>query len=196
MKNITKKDKVILTDCDGVVLDWELAFQDWMTAHGMTAVKPGVYDISELYGITKAEGKAFVKQFNDSAWVGFLPAMRDARSGVAKLVEHGYTFIAITSLSLDKKAQMLRVSNLKNLFGQNVFNEVVCLDTGADKDEELVKYDGTGLYWIEDKVENAECGLKYGLTSILIAHEHNKDHADGITRLDDWAAIAEHIINS
>jgi len=190
------QNKVILTDCDGVVLDWELAFQEWMTEQGMTVKAPGVYDIGELYGITKEEGKAFVKKFNESAWVGFLPALRDARSGVAKLVEHGYTFIAITSLSLDKKAAMLRVSNLKNVFGKNVFDEVVCLDTGADKDEELIKYEGTGMFWIEDKVENAECGLRYGLTPILIAHEHNKKHAEGITRLNNWADIADHIINS
>jgi len=191
-----KQNKIILTDCDGVVLDWEVAFQEWMTEQGMEVKAPGVYDIGELYGITKDEGRAFVKKFNESAWVGFLPAMRDARSGVAKLVEHGYTFIAITSLSLDKKAAMLRVSNLKNVFGKNVFQDVVCLDTGADKDEELVKYEGTGMYWIEDKVENAECGLKYGLTPILIAHTHNTKHADGITRLADWAAIAEHIISN
>lgn len=190
------QEKVILTDCDGVVLDWELAFQEWMTEQGMTVKAPGVYDIGELYGITKAEGKAFVKKFNESAWVGFLPALRDARSGVAKLVEHGYTFVAITSLSLDKKAQMLRISNLKNLFGQNVFVDVVCLDTGADKDEELINYEGSGMFWIEDKTANAECGLKYGLTPILIAHEHNKEHAEGITRLNDWAEIADHIINS
>lgn len=190
------QNKVILTDCDGVVLDWELAFQEWMTEQGMTVKVPGVYDIGELYGITKDEGHAFVKKFNESAWVGFLPAMRDARSGIAKLVEHGWTFIAITSLSLDKKAQMLRISNLKNLFGQNVFNEVVCLDTGANKDEELIKYEGTGMFWVEDKVENAECGLRYGLTPILIAHEHNKNHADGIIRLNDWAAIADHIISN
>ena len=157
------QNKVILTDCDGVVLDWELAFQEWMTEQGMTVKAPGVYDIGELYGITKEEGKAFVKKFNESAWVGFLPALRDARSGVAKLVEHGYTFIAITSLSLDKKAAMLRVSNLKNVFGKNVFDEVVCLDTGADKDEALAKYKDSGLWWVEDKVANAEAGAKAGL---------------------------------
>ena len=89
--------------------------------------------------LQKTKDMHFVKKFNESAWVGFLPAMRDARSGIAKLVEHGWTFIAITSLSLDKKAQMLRISNLKNLFGQNVSNEVVCLDTGANKDEELIQ---------------------------------------------------------
>ena len=122
--------------------------------------------------------------------MGFLPSYKDARSGVAKLVEHGWQFIVITSLSLDPKAQMLRVSNLKNIFGKNVFIEVICLDTGEDKDEELVKFKDSGLWWIEDKPENAECGLKYGLKPILIEHEHNKDHeVKGIVNAYDWEEI-------
>ena len=28
------KDKIILTDCDGVCLDWEYGFHTWMQAHG------------------------------------------------------------------------------------------------------------------------------------------------------------------
>ena len=29
-----KKDKIILTDCDGVLLDWEEGFSVWMELHG------------------------------------------------------------------------------------------------------------------------------------------------------------------
>lgn len=187
--------KTILTDCDGVLLDWEAAYHNWMAQHGYTLVKPGVYEMEVAYGISKKESKNLIKVFNESAWMGFLPALRDARSGVARLVEAGYEFVCITSLSLDEKARMLRISNLKNIFGKDVFVDVVCLDTGADKDEELVKYQNSGLYWIEDKTENAECGLKYGLKSILITHEHNKDcNNKDIVRCDTWAEIVNTII--
>lgn len=187
--------KTILTDCDGVLLDWEAAYHNWMAQHGYTLVKPGVYEMEVAYGISKKESKDLIKVFNESAWMGFLPALRDARSGVARLVEAGYEFVCITSLSLDEKARMLRISNLKNIFGKDVFVDVVCLDTGADKDEELVKYQDSGLYWIEDKTENAECGLKYGLKSILITHEHNKDcNNKDIVRCDTWDEIVNTII--
>ena len=182
--------KVILTDCDGVLLAWEGAFHQWMNSKGFTIREEAIYDISKTFGIPKTLGKKLVKEFNESAWMGFLPAFKDARSGVAKLVEHGWQFIVITSLSLDPKAQMLRVSNLKNIFGKNVFIDVICLDTGADKDEELEKFKDTGMWYIEDKPINAETGLKYGLKPILIEHEHNKEHEeDGIEYAFDWEEI-------
>ena len=185
-----KDEKIILTDCDGVLLAWEDAFHDWMKTKGFTKKAEATYDISTTFGIPKTLGKKLVKEFNESAWMGFLPAYKDARSCVAKLVEHGWKFIVITSLSLDVKAQMLRVSNLKNIFGKNVFIDVICLDTGADKDEELVKFKDSGLYWIEDKPENAEAGLKYGLKPIIIEHEHKKDHnVEGIETAYDWEEI-------
>jgi len=183
-------EKTILTDCDGVLLAWEGAFHEWMISKGFTKKEHGTYDISKTFGIPKTLGKKLVKEFNESAWMGFLPAFKDARSGVAKLVEHGWKFIVITSLSLDPKAQMLRISNLKNIFGKNVFIEVICLDTGEDKDTELVKFKDSGLWWIEDKPENAECGLKYGLKPILIEHDHNKEHAnEEIAYAYDWHEI-------
>ena len=182
--------KVILTDCDGVLLAWEDAFHDWMKSKGFTIKEEAIYDISKSFGIPKTLGKKLVKEFNESAWMGFLPAFKDARSGVAKLVEHGWQFIVITSLSLDPKAQMLRVSNLKNIFGKNVFIDVICLDTGADKDEALEKFKDTGMWFIEDKPINAETGLKYGVKPILIEHEHNKEHEeDGIEYAFDWEEI-------
>ena len=187
---MSNNEKIILTDADGVLFAWEEAFHSWMSEKGFTVKEPALYDVAKTFGIPKSLTKKLVKEFNESAWMGFLPAHKDARSGVAKLVEHCWQFIVITSLSLDKKAQMLRVSNLKNIFGQNVFIDVICLNTGADKDEELVKFKDSGMWWIEDKPKNAELGLEMGLKSILIEHEHNKEHnVEGIEYAADWDAI-------
>ena len=98
-------NKTILTDCDGVLLDWENSFHEWMYDNGYKKVVEGVYEMEVAYGIAKADCKKLVKQFNQSAWMCCLPALRDARSGVAKLVEAGYKFTCITSLSLDPYAK-------------------------------------------------------------------------------------------
>lgn len=191
------KYKIILTDCDGVLLDWENAFHGWMQERGYEKQVDAIYDISTAYGLEKTEGKALVKQFNESAWMGYLKAFKDARSGVGRLYEAGYRFHCITSLSLDKKAQRLRMMNLENIFGKGVFKECICLDTGADKDDVLAEYEGSGFYWIEDKTENAECGLQFGLKSILIEHAHNADCKNkGIVKKADWSAIADYILNN
>jgi hypothetical protein len=38
MKSKYKNKKIILTDCDGVCLDWEWAFNVWMQEHGFEEV--------------------------------------------------------------------------------------------------------------------------------------------------------------
>lgn len=189
--------KIILSDVDGCLLDWETAFHSWMAQHGYTLVNPDVYSMDVAYDIPREESKRLIKVFNESAWIGFLPALRDARSGVARLVEHGYRFVCITSLSLDRKARMLRYSNLTDIFGKDVFNDVICLDTGADKDAALESYRDSGLWWIEDKLENAEVGHRMGLKSILMSHAHNnKPCSDGILRVSHWNEIADAILSA
>lgn len=186
-------DKVILTDADGVLLNWEYAFGCWMQDRGFERVRKDVYDICERYNIDKPQAKGLIKIFNESAAIGFLPPQRDAMHYVRKLhEEHGYVFVVITSLSLDPYAKKLRTKNLEKLFGTAI-REVICLDTGADKDEALEKYRGSGLYWIEDKPENAVVGKNLGLEAILVEHEHNMMVED-IPLAKNWKDIYDIII--
>lgn len=194
-KMFKPESKIILTDCDGVLLNWQYAFMDWMKANDYVAGSVMEYDISKVYGIDPEQGKTLVKEFNQSAYIGYLPAMRDARSGVARLVEAGYRFHCITSLSTDEMAKRQRWMNLNQTFGHNVFVGLECLDTGADKDEALEPYRDTGLWWIEDKSENAVLGADLGLRSIVINQPHNANLQDErLARFDTWAGIVSHII--
>jgi FMN phosphatase YigB (HAD superfamily) len=185
---------IILTDADGVLLNWEWAFDMWMNEHGHrkqqgTEFK---YDIGKRYGIDRDVGKKLIKTFNESAAIGFLPPLRDAMHYVRKLhEEHGYVFHCITSLSLDRNAQRLRRMNLEKLFGETVFEEIICLDTGADKDGALEPYRDSDSYWIEDKIDNAETGRRLGLRSILVEHGHNMDYSGDIPLVKNWREIYE-----
>jgi len=192
-------NNIILTDCDGVLLNWEASFTTWMAQKGYNKIDADEYDVAKSYGLSKAESKPLVRQFNESAWMRYLPALRDARSGVAKLIEAGYEFVCITSLSLDENAKKARVKNLQAIFGEDVFKmeNVVCLDTGADKDEALAEYAGLGLWWIEDKTENAKLGVAMGLNTILVNHGHNQDCDNtNIKRVANWAEIVSIVTNS
>ena len=187
--------QLILVDCDGVLLDWEYAFNVWMQQHGFEEIAGSKlnYDMSVRYGIAQEQVRKLIKLFNESAAIGFLPALRDAMYYVKRLhEEHGYRFHCITSLSLDPNAQRLREMNLHKLFGSTVFERIVCLDTGADKHDALEQYEGTGLFWIEDKIENAEAGHKAGLQCLLLEHGHNMHyyHAD-IPLVKNWKHIYE-----
>ena len=193
--------KIILTDCDGVVMNWEYAFCCWLEQRGYTQIENGnwEYDIAKRFGISRNEAIKHVITFNESAAMGFLPALRDAMYYVKRLhEEHGYVFRCITSLSLDKNAYKLRKMNLEKLFGKTAFEELVCLDTGADKDEALEPYRDSGLYWIEDKMTNAVLGQELGLKSILIEHGFNMNDEvpEGMTKVVNWKEIYEHIVGN
>ena len=185
-------NNLILVDADGVLLNWEFAFDMWMNEHGHRK-QPGTqfkYDIGKRYGIDRDVGKKLIKTFNESAAIGFLPPLRDAIHYVRKLhEEHGFVFHCITSLSLDRNAQRLRKMNLEKLFGETVFEQIICLDTGADKDEALAPYRDSESFWIEDKITNAEVGKSLGLRSILVEHGHNMDYTGDIPLAKNWREI-------
>jgi len=193
---IENKTKIILTDCDGVLLNWEYAFNIWMEGHGYSMVENGkfIYNIAKRYGIEPEEGVKCIRFFNESATIGFLPALRDAEHYVRLLGNLGYRFHVITSLSKDPNAQRLRTRNLEKLFG-NVFDKFIYLDTGEDKDTVLAEYKDSGLLWVEDKPANAEVGLEMGLRSVVMEHAFNL-HYEGVAPfVKNWADVYKLITN-
>lgn len=192
-------NNVILTDVDGVLLNWQAAFDTWMMReHGMFAIgNERAYQQGVRYEIPESEVKKYIKQFNSSANIGYLPPLFDSVKGVKKLYsEYGYKFLVITSLSLNPYAQKLRTQNLENIFGKEIFEDFVYLDTGADKTEVLERYSKLypEAYWIEDKVANAVDGRNVGLKSLLMKHIHIKEEdAQGIPVMNNWKAITEEI---
>lgn len=192
-----KKNKVILTDADGVILDWEWAFNVWVQEHGF-ALQEGFqfsYSMQDRYGISADQVQKLIKIFNESAAIGFLPPLRDSMYYVKRLhEEHGFSFHCITSLSKDENAQKLRQMNLQKLFGKTVFDKMIFLDTGAPKHDVLENYRGKGHYWIEDQIKNAEAGESVGLKTFLMEHGHNLDYSHpNIQVVKNWKDIYDRI---
>jgi hypothetical protein len=187
------KESVILVDADGVLLNWEYAFEIWMAQHGFELIPGGGlnYDMSVRYGVSRSQIVKLIKMFNESAAIGFLPPLRDAMYYVEKLhKEHGYTFHCITSVSLDPNSIKLREMNIHKLFGETAFPKIICLDTGAPKDAALYQYRDTGCWWIEDKTENAELGASLGLNSLLMEHGHNMHYYhDHVRTVKNWEEV-------
>ena len=190
------KTETILTDCDGVLLNWNKAFGYWMEKAGHKLIDDESYDISTRYGISKDAGVKAVLNFNHSSAVRDLPPQDDAITFVKALRQHGYRFSVISSLSAHPLARVRRIGNLTNVFGHDIFTEVICLPIGLSKEESLNPHRGSGRWWIEDKPENAELGERMGLRSILYNLPHNKNFKTNITRVNDWCDIYDLITNS
>ena len=191
-------NKVILTDIDGVCLDWEQDFNRWMISKGHKLVDADAYKVHDRFEIPLYEAKIAVRVFNESAKIAFLKPFRDSVHYIKRLHEkHGFVFHAITSLTKDWAAQELRKQNLQRYFGLTAFEQFVYADTGSDKDEVLAPYKNSNYYWIEDKPINAELGTDYGLKSILMAHNYNKHYNNVlIPRMQSWQEIYKLIIHS
>ena len=196
-------NRIILTDVDGVLLEWEHHFTKWMLQrtlfdeagaryhpYKLLPDKKNTYEMAERFGLTIKEVRKEIREFNRSAWMGTQRPMLESQTWVKLLAAEGWTFIPITSQTSDIPAQQLRKKRLGELFGDHIFVNYHILGTGADKDSALAEFHNTGLYWEEDKPKNALAGLKYGLKPILIDHQYNRDfeHPD-IIRVSNWQDI-------
>jgi len=190
-----EKERKILTDVDGVLLDWESAFTAWMGERGYTPVNPKVYKQSVRYNIEQEFADSLVQTFNESAWMGYLKPLRDSVNVLDKFSASHWHFECITSLSTDHWAGELRRTNLNRWFGSTV-RRVRCIATGADKDDILKEYE-PGHWWIEDKPENCEAGLRAGHKPILIDHPFNQEYNNpDVIRVKDWEEIYNIITKS
>ena len=57
-----------------------------------------------------------------------------------------------------------------------VFDEIVCLEMGSSKATELTRWEGSGYFWIEDHMRQAEAGHEAGLKTVLIDHPYNSHY--------------------
>ena len=183
--------KLMLVDADGVLFDWEWGFDRYMTSKGYQ-MRPGGEDeylMDRRFNCNSATARREIKDFNESSAIAFLPPLRDAVEYVRRLHSEGWQFTCITSLSSLDSAYDFRRRALDRDFGPGVIGELVCLPTGSDKHEALEPYKDSGLWWFEDKPENADVGHTMGLRSILMKHGHNTDHECPYPKVSNWREI-------
>lgn len=189
-------DKIVLTDCDGVLLDWESKFKIWVQRQGYQ-YKPDshvFYDIGQQLGITKQAGSDLIERFNCGSDFEHLEPWRDSVEVVRRLHGQGWKFIVITTAGLHPWTWGLRRSNLDRVFGPGVIDELHVLPLHGDKGVKLKDFENSNLLWVEDKPSNAELGFKYGLRPLLMNTDHNRNTNVNVQRVNNWLEI-ERILN-
>ena len=197
-------NRIILTDVDGVLLEWENHFTQWMLkrshfvrgkrrqTYKLLPNKQSEYAMEKRFGVTASVIQREIREFNRSAWMATQPPLPKAVTYVKLLHAEGWTFIPITSQTSDVPAQMLRKRLLRELFGEHVFQNYFILETGDDKHSALAEFKNTGLHFVEDKWQNCLTALKYGLKPILINHTYNQQYKHPkVQRVNNWKHIHE-----
>ena len=190
-------NNLIVTDCDGCLLDCENGFHAWMARHGyerMPEVEQVSYSISPLYGLEAATAKQLVRQFNESAGIAFLEPLQNAIYVVRRLrIDYGFRFEVVTSLGDWEPSVELRKYNLTQVFGEGIFDEIFCLPIGEPKYDFLKTRYGqdSGAIWVEDHPDNATDGARLGMRTFLMKQDHNRQSelVGDITRVDSWDDI-------
>jgi len=162
------KEKIILTDVDGCLVDWNLVFRSWMNSNGYSSIKTNTGLIEDQYSLPTKQVRMLITEFNKTDNIASLPAFDDSVLYVKKLTELGYKFICITSIGLDTDIKNNRITNLVDLFGKNTFLDFIFLKTHQSKTDILKKYKDAGLYWIEDNIDQYNAGVQVGLKSFYL----------------------------
>lgn len=184
-------DKIILTDVDGVLLDWETTFEEYAEARGyaFNEKKRIVYSMGAQLGISHEEAFKLISGFNHSEEFGCITPYQDSVEYVKRFKDEGWRFIAITTAGEHPDTWSLRRKNLDAVFGEGAIDELYVLPLNGDKGVELVKYKDSGLFWLEDKPSNAVLGYQYGLKPLLMSTFHNQDYTGDVQRVNTWKEI-------
>lgn len=191
------KQKIILTDADGVLVDWNTGFANWMASKGLPQ-KPNTedeYSMAIRHGITTHEAHELIKEFNEGPAISDLKSFADSIPFVNKIANLGFRFIVVTSISSHPNAKIHRTQNLKSLFG-DVFDDIHCIEMGASKANILLEnWADTGYFWIEDHMRQAEAGWEAGLKTVLINHPYNRHFVTDLFPRVSYESPWEEIFN-
>ncbi len=180
--------KILLTDIDGVCLNWSKQFDKYLDYYhpGVNIKDPTEYDAYKDF-------ESIMKAHNNSAWMGFLEPWKDAKEVLASLKKEGWEVHACTAMGFDPHAIALRKINLETHF-PGVFNRMDTVGFGESKEKWLEKYRHTDCIWVEDKISNAKLGAQMGMKSFLMKQSYNAQCDDSrIVKVDNWQQIHYYI---
>ena len=181
--------KLILTDIDGVCLDWQKQFEKFLAYHYQD--KQPTSDPTARRNTLEKE----MEQFIGSAWQGWCEPLRDAVEILTKFKQEGYQVHGCTAMGSDPYAIALRKMNLERYF-PNVFDRLDTTEMGAGctKEAWLEQYRGKDCVWVEDKWINALCGASMGIKTFVMKQSYNAhNNDDRIQKVDNWQQIHYYI---
>ena len=146
------KEKIILTDCDGVLCDWATSFNAFMADKGHPCLPnmDAEYNLALRHNLSPEVVMPLMKEFIESPAIGELTPYADSVKYVKKLADLGFRFIVVTSIGESEACHHYRSKNVRELFG-DVFIEVNCIASGASKAHILERWAGTGYFWFRQR---------------------------------------------
>jgi hypothetical protein len=178
----------ILTDIDGVVIDWFSGFKKYVCDKKIPTKSENPRDWELDSWLVHKDIPGLIQEYNETEAFGFLEGYQDAMDIIPQLHHAGgITFKGVTASSHSRRSKNLRYMNLNRRFGL-VFcgrEYIQFVEPGTSKEMVLSRYHPT--VWIEDRPQSAVEGFNAGHTCFLMDRPYNQGFAHpGITRIKDW----------
>lgn len=200
-----KKKPVIVTDCDGVLLQWLAHTPSFVDDIGLDSkhlreIMDGnkfipFYDVFCAKNETEAKDRLI--QYNNSHYMKFLPIIEEKSVSIIKKLSKKYDIIVVTNFSENIKAQKNRMENLELHYGDSI-SELICLDPEADKTETLEMLNKTRdvKIWIDDQIKHVLCGQKAGIKSFQFSFNMTCGRNTGeVNEISSWKGVEKFLKN-
>lgn len=190
----------VITDVDGVLLDWESAFEGWMTKHRNVvpnhSLSPNTYNMEDKYGLKDQEILSHINEFNATVAFGHLAPVRDALEVVPGLLgteRFDWFWLSCARPDGDSdghETAIRRFFNIKDVFGYPM--QGLCLKVRESKVSALKTFDPHKSVFIEDSLAHAMEGARAGFCTFLLDYPYNQTPnkmPNAIVRVRSWADI-------
>jgi len=166
-----QKPDVLLSDLDGVYVDWAQGFVNYMESIGIKALhaNPTIFSMTDIFPQVEKPW-LHILDYQQSEFYAQVKAYEGAREAYQALVDGGVTIIAVSSCGLDEQTVRSRTAMIES---EGVFSDMVLLDLGASKLDVLKKFSRSAF--IDDQPVVAMEGQEAGHVSILHSMPYNLD---------------------
>lgn len=185
--------RIILTDVDGVLVDWFSQFPYFIKNKGFCAEESlrryaaGEWvTLENSLDVSSDHAMELMEEFCTSTHIRYLTAMPDAIAVVNRL-KHKYDFVGVTAISNHPDAIKYRMENLDFWF-PGAFSKMHCVGCNAPKLDTLMKYDNT--FWIDDSPHHVHEGILAGHTSIRLVRD-SREQTRITLQADNWYEIED-----
>lgn len=197
-----QKLNALVWDCDEVLLDHMGGFYHFVKEHYDIHPKtthPNDYDLRNwLGGISNAEVQAMIVHFNErSHEFGLLKPMEHNTVRIMNELREKFRndkFIVLTKSGTGGHGEVLRKVNLMNVFGIDMFDEIVIIEMYESKKAALLKLQSkyNVKFLIDDYYKNIETAKELDIPAVMFKASHNHHFSDYNSEYDyvtDWSNL-------
>ena len=117
--------------------------------------------------------------YTKSDYFSNIPPVTGAIEAVKKFKQAGHRLSIITSCGQDRKVQENRRKNIRDVFGEGVFEDIIFLPLGWGNKKEALEVARADLL-IDDSIHNCRDALLCGMQAVLLRHPNNSYLVDNV----------------